>query len=251
MKLIILAAGFSKGDESLALTRPIPLIPVADRPLIEHSLDQIFPNSHISGILVVTNGFFSNQFQSWVRKSELIKSQGIDVQVISNGYTQASQSRGALYDIQLALSHLPPDESVLIYGGDNVIFDRVDAFIEMAMSLNAPSVVACESSLADRVRDLSSLSMDAHNRITYFEEKPQEPRSTTSAALIYYLPAGTAQKVTTFLSSGINPDRPGRFIEWLIRQGDPVYGWHFDGTWYDVENSHTLEEVERIILNHR
>ncbi len=42
-----------------------------------------------------------------------------------------------------------------------------------------------------------------------------------------------------YLDSGNSSDQPGRFVEWLCRRR-PVYGWRFDGVWYDIGDREQL-----------
>lgn len=246
MKLIILAAGFFNKLHPLTLTRPGSLLEIGSKSLIDHTLEHILPVTDLTGLTVVTNGLYANQFQIWAQQSSVCKEFQIVPEIVSNGSMETSQSKGALYDLRLGLSCLDPGEDALLVGGDNLLMDRVDAFLEWSRNKQETVVLACESVNVDRVKDLSSLVLESDNRISYFEEKPLNPRSTTSASLVIYFPSKAKNWISEFLESGMNPDRPGRLIEWMIQNDKPVFGWHFEGAWFDVSNTHTLEEVERI-----
>lgn len=247
MKLIILAAGFHRELHPVTLTRPAALISFGDKTLLDFSLENILPSGHISEIIIVTNQLFVWHFQSWARKFQPKSEQKIGIKVVSNGVEDFSKSRGAVYDIKLALEGLGNEDDLLIIGGDNLLLDSLSDFLEFCLTKEAPVVLGSEESHADRVRTLSSIVIDPSSRVTYFEEKPSNPQSTTSATLVYYLPAGSRLLVDEFLNSRGNPDRPGRFLEWMVRHDHLVFGAHFDGSWYDVSDPETLEEVQRII----
>ena len=90
-----------------------------------------------------------------------------------------------------------------------------------------------------------SPEVDARGRITYFEEKSEEPRSTLSGIALYFYPRDTLPLVHEYLAGGNNPDQPGRLIQWLYPRVD-VYTWHVPGQWYDIGDRTQLEEADRV-----
>ena len=49
--------------------------------------------------------------------------------------------------------------------------------------------------------------------------------------------------IRAYLDAGESADQPGRFVAWLCRR-EPVYGWVFDSTWYDIGNHEQLLEAD-------
>ena len=84
-----------------------------------------------------------------------------------------------------------------------------------------------------------------HGRITYFEEKPEEPRSTLSGIALYFYPRHTLPLIREYLGAGNNPDQPGRLVQWLYPRVD-VYTWQVPGQWYDIGDREQLEEADRV-----
>ena len=74
----------------------------------------------------------------------------------------------------------------------------------------------------------NSIEVDAHGRITFFEEKPEEPRSTLSGIALYFYPRDSLPLIREYLAAGNNPDQPGRLVQWLYPRVD-VYTWHGAG----------------------
>lgn len=247
MNVIILAAGFFEELHPMSLTRPGSLLTVGGRPLLEWFLDRALPPSAINRVLIVTNSVYAGHFRAWIAGGGFFSERGLQAEVISNGASSVVESRGAVYDMLVGLNRLPDSEDCLVLGGDNFVFKSLEGFIDWASERKGISIVTCDGMSIDRVRQLSSVETNEEGQITHFEEKPLHPRSTLSAALIYYFPSGSADRVAAFLRQGRNPDRPGRFVEWMVNNYPPVFGWHYDGAWYDISNSHTLEEVDRIL----
>ncbi len=84
---------------------------------------------------------------------------------------------------------------------------------------------------------------DADDRIVRFVEKPSDPSSTLASTLIYLLPPEHVRLVATYLDEGLSPDNAGSFLGWLAER-EPVYGYRFEGTWYDIGDKTQLLEAD-------
>jgi glucose-1-phosphate thymidylyltransferase len=80
-------------------------------------------------------------------------------------------------------------------------------------------------------------------RVTDFVEKPADPPSTLAATATYLFHREHAALIKGYLAAGQPADQPGRFVAWLQRR-EPVYGWVFDSTWYDIGNHEQLLEAD-------
>ena len=49
--------------------------------------------------------------------------------------------------------------------------------------------------------------------------------------------------VATYLDEGLSPDNAGSFLGWLAER-EPVYGYRFEGTWYDIGDKTQLLEAD-------
>ena len=49
-------------------------------------------------------------------------------------------------------------------------------------------------------------------------------------------------KIQEFLGQGGNPDAPGYFIAWLVKQ-EATYGISMGGTWFDIGTHEAYEAV--------
>jgi glucose-1-phosphate thymidylyltransferase len=74
-------------------------------------------------------------------------------------------------------------------------------------------------------------------------EKPNEPPSTLASTLIYLLPPEHVRLVGRYLADGLSPDNAGSFLAWLVER-EPVYGYRFDGQWFDIGDHDQLLEAD-------
>ena len=66
MKQIILAAGYATRLYPLTQNTPKPLLPVGNRPMIEHVIGSTSVIGNIDHTYVVTNNKFAAQFTEWL-----------------------------------------------------------------------------------------------------------------------------------------------------------------------------------------
>jgi glucose-1-phosphate thymidylyltransferase len=77
------------------------------------------------------------------------------------------------------------------------------------------------------------VTLDATGRLTFFEEKPKNPRGTLTAICLYYYPRVVLPMIEQYIKEGNNPDQPGRLVQWLYTRV-PVFGYEIKGRWMDI-----------------
>jgi glucose-1-phosphate thymidylyltransferase len=97
----------------------------------------------------------------------------------------------------------------------------------------------------EAIKKYAAITLDEKNVITHFEEKPANPETTLAGIALYYYPAEVVGLVKTYISTGNNPDQPGRFVQWLYSRM-PVLGYKLEGGWYDIGSHETLAEADKI-----
>ncbi len=100
------------------------------------------------------------------------------------------------------------------------------------------------------MREYNQVDVDDEGRIIFFEEKPEDARSTLAGVALYFYPRQTLPLIGQYLDEKNNPDQPGRLIEWLYPRTS-VYTWRLPGQWYDIGSAETLAEADRIFSQSR
>ena len=120
--------------------------------------------------------------------------------------------------------------------------DRTGTFCR---ARNAPVLAVYDVGNLEEIKKYNAITMDGDDRITFFEEKPKEPKSTLTGIALYYYPKHTIPLIRQYIAEGNNPDQPGRLVQWLYPR-TAVYTWRVPGLWFDIGSKETLEEANRI-----
>jgi glucose-1-phosphate thymidylyltransferase len=244
MKVLILAAGYATRLYPLTLTRPKPLLDVAGRPMIDYVLDNIAPIGGIDRVYVVTNAKFADQFQKWADHYRATKAK-LDFTIVNDGSTDDSNKLGAIGDIHLVLTREKIDDDLIVVAGDNLFSETLQGFGAVCREKKAPVLAVYDVGSLDEIKKYNSITMDASDKITFFEEKPKNPTSTVTGIALYYYPKSTLPLIHKYIGEKNNPDQPGRLVQWLYTR-TPVYTWRVPGIWYDIGSKENLEEANRV-----
>jgi glucose-1-phosphate thymidylyltransferase len=240
MKALILAAGYATRLRPLTDTIPKQLLPVGGRPMVEWILDKIAETS-ADEVHLVTNARFAGDFERWAK--------GKDVRIHNDGTTSNDDRLGAIGDIGFVLDRTGDDDLVVV-AGDNLFGQNLSAFPGYAREVDAPVLAVHDVGDLSRMREYNQVDVDDDGRIVFFEEKPEQARSTLAGVALYFYPRHILPLIREYLDGGNNPDQPGRLIEWLYPR-TPVYTWRLPGDWYDVGSVETLQEADRIFSQSR
>jgi glucose-1-phosphate thymidylyltransferase len=251
MKLIILAAGYATRLYPLTLNQPKPLLPVAGKPMLEHVVDHVAGIQDVDHAYVVTNAKFVSHFENWAR-SYTRPNLHFAFTVINDGSTDDSNKLGAIGDLNLVLTKFKVDDDILVIGGDNLFSNDLDEFGDFCKQVNAPVTGVYDVGDLEAIKKYNAIEIDEDHRITYFEEKPKNPKSTLTGIALYFYPQSTLSLIHQYIAEGNNPDQPGRLVQWMYSRV-PFYVWKVPGLWYDVGSIETLEEANRVFgeLRHR
>jgi len=247
MKLIILAAGYATRLYPLTLNQPKPLLPVAGKPMLEHVLDSISTIPDIDHAYIVTNEKFASHFEQWAgnyRRPNL----HFGFTTVNDHSTDDSNKLGAIGDMHLVLTQHDVKDDIIVIGGDNLFSEDLVGFGNFCKEKDAPVTGVYDVGDLEQIKKYNAIVIDENHRITYFEEKPKEPRSTLTGIALYFYPQWVLPLIQQYIADGNNPDQPGRLVQWLYSRV-PFYVWKVPGIWYDVGSIETLEEANRVFSN--
>ena len=244
MKQIILAAGYATRLYPLTENTPKPLLPVAGVPMIEHVLASSAAIGHIDRTLVVTNNKFAGHFQEWLAGYQEAHPD-FNGAIVNDGTTSNEDRLGAIGDLQLVLEQEAIDDDVLVIAGDNLFTGDLRGFGARCRETNAPVLGLYDVGTREAARKYGVVAVDDDDRLTSFEEKPEEPKSTLIGIALYFYPRTTLPEISRYIKEGNNPDQPGRLVQWLYPQ-QPVYTWTVPGDWLDIGSRETLEAANAL-----
>lgn len=236
---VLLAAGYATRLYPVTKDRPKALLPLGPGTILDGVIRTLPQAPDLRKTVLVTNHRFTDQFRGWQQDRRA------DVEVIDDGTTTAETRLGAIRDLALARTRTEPADDLLVIGTDNLFEWSLAEFTEKARRhAPKPSIGLWRTPSKEAATQFGVVIRDATDRITAFVEKSPTPPSADVALCVYYFPGPMCGEIDRFLKSGGNPDAPGYFIEWLVRQG-PVYGLMMPGAWYDIGSLESYETVKR------
>jgi len=230
MKALILAAGYATRLYPLTKEYPKPLLKVGKRPIINYIIDKLQAIDDIDEIIVVTNSKFMPKFKKWRSRLHSKK----PVSLIDDLTKSLDDRRGAIGDMNFAVNKKRLKGDLLVMGGDNLFGSELNEFLSFAKVKSSPVIGVYNIKDKLEARKYGVIRMDRVNKLIDFKEKPKNPKSTLVAMCLYYFPKGKLKLIKEYLKDKKDKyDATGFYIDWL-RKKVPVYGFVFDGFWYDI-----------------
>jgi glucose-1-phosphate thymidylyltransferase len=237
----VLAAGYATRLRPLTDHVAKPLLPLAGRPMLEHLYENIARVDVVDALHVVTNARFASDFRAWAARRE----RPLPVVVHDDGTSSNEDRLGAIGDVQFVIERAElGGEDLLVVAGDNLFEFELTDFVSFWRSKPGGSAIGVHDvGDIELAKQYAVVALDEDDRVTYLEEKPQEPRSTLAAIAVYLYPAEHAALFAEYLAEGNAPDQPGRFVVWLYPRV-PVYGYRFAGEWLDIGDREQLLDAD-------
>lgn len=239
MKALILAAGYATRLRPLTDELPKQLLPVGGRPMLDWILDKIRAVEEVDAVHLVTNSRFAGDFARWAADNSV---------AVHDDGTDTNETRlGAVGDLEFVIEAAGIDDDLLVVAGDNLFDFGLEEMVAFWREQAGASVVALyDCGDLELATHLGIVEVDETDRITYFVEKPSDPPSTLAATATYVFPRVHVPLAAKYLALGHSPDNIGSFVAWLSTQ-KPLYGYRFEGRWYDIGNREQLLEADNLI----
>ncbi len=239
MKCIILAAGYATRLYPLTENQPKALLAVGEKTILSHIMDKVEQLEEIDEVFIVTNDRFLKNFQSWQKTYKPKKA----THIISNGTKTNEERLGAVRDMHFAVQHKNIYNDVLLIAGDNLFEFSLKQFVDFFREKNASAIALYNiKDKSKAAKKLGVAVIDNNNRITDFEEKPAQPKSSLAATCCYLLKRESLRKLQEYIHAGRKSDHPGDFIGWLGQQ-EMLYGFAFTESWFDIGSPESLERA--------
>ena len=239
MKAIILCAGYATRLYPLTENFPKPLLPISNKPLLEHIIEKI-NEIPVNEIIIISNHKLINHFKRWREDFQT----NLSLKILDDGSTSEENKLGALKDLSFALEKEKIDEDFLVVARDNIHKFSFSDFHNKFKKLNNNLIAVHDMQDLEKVRKkYGVVLLDKNEKVINFQEKPENPKSTMKSICCYLFKPIIKPLLLQYLQSN-NPDATGYFVEWLIKQ-KPVYAFQFSEPVYDVGNLESYEEVKK------
>jgi len=236
MKALVLSGGKGTRLRPFSYSMPKQLIPIANRPVLEHILENLrVLGVKEAGVIV---GDWAPEIMAMLGDGSRF---GMRIT-----YIPQEEPQGLAHCVAIAREFLG-DEDFVMYLGDNMLLQGVQ---EIAEEFNArrPAAQVVVHKVPDP-RSFGVAEVDAGGRVTQVVEKPQHPRSDLALIGVYFFTPAVHEAV-----AAIEPSARGELeitdaIAWLIEGGAEVKASEYGGYWRDTGRVEDVLECNREILN--
>ncbi|MGV9779111.1 glucose-1-phosphate thymidylyltransferase [Streptosporangium sp. NPDC003464] len=235
MKALVLAGGSGTRLRPFSYSMPKQLIPVANRPVLEHVLRNI-RDLGVTEIGVIVG--------DWA--AEIAEAVGDGSRFGARiTYLQQHRPLGLAHCVTTARDYLGDDDFVM-YLGDNVLPDGVVSIAEEFRTRRPAAQIVVRKVSDPRAFGVAELAADG--TVQRLVEKPQQPRSDLALIGVYFFTAAVHQAVAAIRPSARGELEITDAIQWLVTQGAEVKASEYDGYWKDTGNIEDLLECNSRLL---
>ncbi len=174
---------------------------------MDHLLEKI--SGLADDVFVVTNHRFAQQFEEWGKEK--------DLKIIDDGTMSNEDRLGAIGDIHYVINKCGLSDDIFVIAGDNIFDEDFNDFVKFFNEKNGPCVMVEEKDDINALKR-SGVAVIEDDIIVDFEEKPDKPKSSFAVPPVYIYPQRNLYLFDRYMSEGGNPDAPGHFVQWLVKQ---------------------------------
>ncbi len=234
MRAVVMAGGEGTRLRPMTANQPKPLLPVVNRPIMEHVLRLL--RRHGFDETVVTVQFLASLVRTYFGDGDEL---GMHL-----SYATEEAPLGTAGSVKNAESALR-DDSFLVISGDALTDIDLSGLVKAHRDQGA-LVTVCLTRVPDPL-EFGIVIADEDGRVERFLEKPtwgQVFTDTVNTGIYVMEP-----EVFAHVAAGEVADWAGDVIPALLAQGAPVHGYVADGYWEDVGTHASYLRVQADVLN--
>ncbi|MER7809789.1 MULTISPECIES: mannose-1-phosphate guanyltransferase [Streptomyces] len=236
MKAVVMAGGEGTRLRPMTSSMPKPLLPVANRPIMEHVLRLL--KRHGLNETVVTVQFLASLVKNYFGDGEEL---GMELT-----YANEEKPLGTAGSVKNAEEALKDDTFLVISGDALTDFDLTDliAFHKEKGGL----VTVCLTRVPNPL-EFGITIVDEGGQVERFLEKPTwgQVFSDTVNTGIYVM----EPEVFDYVEADVSVDWSGDVFPQLMKEGKPIYGYVAEGYWEDVGTHESYVKAQADVLERK
>lgn len=228
MQAVILSGGFGTRMRPLTYTTPKPLLPILNKPLIEHVVDSL--PREVDEVIIAAN-YKIDMLKEYFEDFDAER----DIKIVDE--PKPLGTGGAVKNVE---SHLT--DTFFVINADIISSLNLEKYLDFYRSKDA--IAAISAWEVDDPEEFGIFALNEESRILKFQEKPEswEAFSNTINAGHYIL----EPEVLDLISKGEKVSMEREIFPQLIPKG--FYGYNFEGYWVDCGRPVSFLEANRILL---
>ncbi|OPX57844.1 MAG: Bifunctional protein GlmU [Methanobacterium sp. PtaB.Bin024] len=233
IKAVLMAGGKGSRIRPLTLSRPKPMIPVANRPMIEYIVEKVKKSGYNE--LIVTLSYLKSQIKNLLEK---------DYPDMNITYSIEQKPLGTAGGVKKAAKYI--DDTFFVLSGDVLVDVDLNEILHFHKKNNALATLVLTP--VDNPSHFGIAVMDDENQIIKFLEKPspQEVFSKVANTGTYILEPEILDYINT---KKREVDFSQDVFPQLIKKQAGIYGYILDGYWNDVGRPKTYLQANYDVLN--
>ncbi|MCL6430777.1 MAG: mannose-1-phosphate guanyltransferase [Anaerolineae bacterium] len=218
MKAVVMAGGAGSRLRPLTISRPKPMVPIVNKPVMAHILDLL--KRHNITDVIVTLQYMADVIQDHFGDGHNL---GMNIQ-----YSIEETPLGTAGSVKNAQQFL--DDTFLVISGDALTDFDLTEIVRQHKTRGAAATLTLYR--VPNPLEYGVIVLDGDGRVQQFLEKPSwgEVISDTVNTGIYVL----EPKVLDYIEPGVPFDFSKDLFPFMLQHGDPLYGYVASGYWCDI-----------------
>lgn len=232
MLAIILAGGLGTRLRPLTETRPKPLLPILDRPMIEYTMDSL-PKEVDRAIVAVS--YMADELKAYFGSRDKATR---EITVVTE--EKPLGTGGAIKNLE---KHI--DGTFMVFNGDVICSLDCKRMLDYHHKKRGIGTIALWR--VDDVSRYGVVELDEHMRIHQFKEKV--PKAKAPSDLINAGAYVLEPYILDYMDHGKATSIERDVFPGVIKRG--LYGFHFEGYWVDAGTPASFLEAQGLVLKAR
>lgn len=224
MYSIILAGGYGQRLMPISEFIPKALLPIRGKPLIDFIIEKLIKIEDLKKIYITTNKKFESNFNYYLKclKKENVK-------LIVERSESNKEKLGSIGGLINVIKKEKLNNDLLVICGDNIFSFDLKKFVEFSKKINKVCICVYKTTDKSILKNFGNVIVK-ENKVKYFIEKPDSPKSYFISTGIYFFPKDSLK---TILGYDGNKDSMGFLIKYLCERSE-VYCYLAKGKWFDI-----------------